>query len=286
MVQGNGTDLVPGEVQVSWESVAQRELGETAEAKRNCLAELRALISEDSLLRCPTDDAFLLKFLRGTKYQVKDAFNTIQAYFRSRKNHPEIFSKMRSDSFNYNLVVREHRLVAVLEEKDSLGRTVAFLKLGAWNTSICSVIDLIKATIIFAESSLHDLEMQIVGLAWVVDFKGLGLSQLRHYVPLIRTVTHLFQDCYPVRIKVIYVTNSPPLFETFLTFMKPFLKSKLLNRIIIVRDWKDLHDVISRELLPPELGGTRYVFDVDRIQAKLRTREDYFEMIERYGYLT
>lgn len=129
MVKDNVTNL-DAEVRPYWEDVAERELGETAEVKRKCLAEIRVLISDDSLLRCPTDDAFLLKFLRVRKYRVTDAFRTIRCYFRVRKEHPEIFKDLRPDSFSYDSLVRKHRLIFYLKERDSLGRAVCCLRLG------------------------------------------------------------------------------------------------------------------------------------------------------------
>lgn len=39
------------------------------------------------------------------------------------------------------------------------------------------------------------------------------------------------QNCYPVRLKAIYAINTPPLAETLLALIKPFLNYKLLNRV-------------------------------------------------------
>lgn len=122
--------LDPREVQPGWKVVAQRELRETPEVMKNCLAELRAIISDDFQLRCPTDDAFLVKFLRGRKYRVHDAADTIRNYFRFRRDNPEFFRELRPDSFNYDLLVRKHRLIMILKNKDSLGRAVGFMRAG------------------------------------------------------------------------------------------------------------------------------------------------------------
>lgn len=287
MVHDNQKDLNAERVRPYLECVAELELGETAEVKTRCLKELRVLISGDSLLRCPTDDAFLVKFLRVRKYRVKDAFNTIRTYLRTRQDHPEYFRELRLDSFMYDHLVRKHRLVIVLKERDSLGRAVMCLRIGAWNTSICSITDLIRAGIVFAECSSNEDETQINGLIGVIDFDGLQLYHLRHYVPVLRIVIHMVQDCYPVRIKAIYAMNCPRVFGTLLLLAKPFLKIKLLNRIYILRNGVEkLHDVISPELLPPEFSGTCHDYDVDSIEASLRKKQRYFERIEKYGYFT
>lgn len=284
MVKDNVTNL-DAEVRPYWEDVAERELGETAEVKRKCLAEIRVLISDDSLLRCPTDDAFLLKFLRVRKYRVTDAFRTIRCYFRVRKEHPEIFKDLRPDSFSYDSLVRKHRLIFYLKERDSLGRAVCCLRLGAWNTSICPIMDLFRATIVFTECSLTDQETQVNGIIALVDFKGLQLYHFRYLVPILRIIMHLIQECYPLRLKGLFCVNCPRLVETLLALTRPFLKSKLLSRIHILRnDYKKVHDLVPPQVLPPEFCGTHQEYDVDSLEAGLHSQRDYFEKIEKYGY--
>lgn len=76
------------------------------------------------------DDAFLLKFLRCRKYHVQPAIKIIRAYFRARTDNPEIFNGLLPDSINYNSLVRKHRLMMILKEKDPLGRAVGWLRIG------------------------------------------------------------------------------------------------------------------------------------------------------------
>lgn len=275
------------EIRHHWEEIAEQELGETPEVRTKCLAELRHLLSEDTLLRCPEDDAFLLKFLRCRKYHVEPTAKAIRAYFRAWTDYPELFRGLRPDSFDFDLLVRKHRLLMVLQERDSLGRAIGWLKIGAWDTSICSMVDLIRAAIILTESAMLDEESQVNGAILVVDYTGFHLGHFRHLVPLFRRIVHLVQNCFPVRIKGVYTINFPSIAEVFLALLKPFLKSKLLSRIYIVRnDYKMLHNAISPELLPPEFGGTRLDLNLDSLQARLRNSQHFFEKMEKWGYHT
>ncbi|KAH6935417.1 hypothetical protein HPB50_005577 [Hyalomma asiaticum] len=54
--------------------------------------------SEPSL-RCPTGDAFLVKFLRARKYDEQAAFINIKKYFKARKDHPEMFQDLTPTRF-------------------------------------------------------------------------------------------------------------------------------------------------------------------------------------------
>lgn len=67
------------------------------------------------------------------------------------------------------------------------------------------------------------------------------------------------QDCFPVRIKGIYAINCPPLVEFFIALFKPFLKSKLLNRVSTGQYFvvKNVSLVQQCPVGHPENGGTR-----------------------------
>ncbi|KAL1430462.1 hypothetical protein MTO96_014907 [Rhipicephalus appendiculatus] len=64
------------------EDIALRELGETPKIKQTALNELRQLISGEPSLHCPTDDAFLVKFLRARKYDTQATFKIVKKYFK------------------------------------------------------------------------------------------------------------------------------------------------------------------------------------------------------------
>ncbi|GIY00551.1 clavesin-2 [Caerostris darwini] len=70
---------------------AEEELNETEETRNSSIEELRELIS-DKNLKCRTDDAFLLQFLRARKFNVKNACTRLETL-----NH--IFTKSYSDVF-------------------------------------------------------------------------------------------------------------------------------------------------------------------------------------------
>ncbi|XP_077519330.1 alpha-tocopherol transfer protein-like isoform X2 [Amblyomma americanum] len=217
------------------EHVARTELGETAETKEKCLSELRELIKADSSLDWPTDEKFLVKYLRVRKYNVKLAFEAINKYFRVRKNSPEFFKNLTPSNACYETAILENHLVMISKHRDPHGRAVAMMKLGAWNTDICSITDLIRVALVMAEWTLLDEETQIRGVAGVFDLKGLTLHHLAYLTPfLLRKLAYIVQDCYPVRLKAVYVTNHPPIYKVLFNALKPFLKSKLLQRLLAV----------------------------------------------------
>ncbi|XP_077519332.1 alpha-tocopherol transfer protein-like [Amblyomma americanum] len=268
------------------EHLARTELGETAETKERCLSELRELIKADSSLDWPTDEKFLVKFLRSRKYNVERAFKTIQKYFRVRQGSPELFENLSPSNASYETAVLDNHLVVTSKQKDPQGRAVVMVKLGAWNTDICPVTDLIRAVLIAAERILMDEETQIRGAVGVYNLKGLSIYHLAHVTPfLLRKVAHLTQDCYPVRLKAVYVINHPPICKVLFNALKPFLKSKLLQRFqFLGNNPRTFHGLLPPDCIPAEFGGTHEDFDYSGQHKDVLSKSDYFQYVNSFGF--
>ncbi|CAN8003233.1 unnamed protein product [Ixodes pacificus] len=98
-----------------------------------------------------------------------------------------------------------------------------------------------------------------------------------------------------MRLKAIYIVNNPPIFEVIYSIAKLFLKQKLVDRIYVLimrllpihfigRDYEKLHELIPRERLPEEYGGTLNNYDYDAFERGLRSMEVFFVELGEYGY--
>ncbi|KAL1430474.1 hypothetical protein MTO96_014918 [Rhipicephalus appendiculatus] len=197
------------------------------------LQHLKELIDGDESLDCPKDDRFLLKFLRARKYKADAAFKT-----------------------------------QCLQNEMPWDELVLLVKTGAWDASICTLDEFTRACLILAECLLLDEEVQKRGIACVFDYKGLGLHHLTQFTPFaVQRLVHVVQDCYPLRVKAVYVVNSPPLFDMLFTLAKTFLKSKLIQRVqFFGTDLGKLHDVVPDDVIPEEAGGTYESYDYDKLE--------------------
>ncbi|KAL1472253.1 hypothetical protein MTO96_039459, partial [Rhipicephalus appendiculatus] len=102
---------------------------EMEKMKQDAMLQLRELLAGETQLKCPDDDAFLVKFLRARKYNVDSAFKNIKKYFKVRRNHPELFDELDPDFALFDTVCRKHKLVTVSREKDPKGRAIVLLNL-------------------------------------------------------------------------------------------------------------------------------------------------------------
>ncbi|XP_065284051.1 alpha-tocopherol transfer protein-like [Dermacentor albipictus] len=162
--------------------------------KQDAMLQLRELIAGETQLHCPTNDAFLGKFLRARHYNVERSFENIKNYFKVRGDWPELFDRLDPDSVLFDTICREHKLIIGSGKKDPEGRAVTLLNLGAWNTSICSLNDFFRIGIVYLEHFLLDEEVQANGIVYVMDFKDFGIYHLTQFTPsVIRRFFRLMQ---------------------------------------------------------------------------------------------
>lgn len=70
---------------------AQIELNEVPERMQERMDELKLWLLQQPQLRARLDDQFLVTFLRGSKWNIKDAKKKIHQHYKIRSQLPEIF---------------------------------------------------------------------------------------------------------------------------------------------------------------------------------------------------
>ncbi|KAH8026332.1 hypothetical protein HPB51_019571 [Rhipicephalus microplus] len=281
--------MAPAASLESIEDVARRELGETPATKQTALNELRQLIiSEEPSLHCPTDDAFLVKFLRARKYDTRAAFKNIKKYFKVRTEHPEIRKRISVENFYMTHMTRiqSSRMNTHESYVFSYDHTRLLDMCRSWNSEICSITDVFRVNLLLLEHFLQLEDIQVRGIITIFDFKGLNMYHLAHYTPsVIRTLINLVQECIPMRLKGIYIINHPPIFNVLFAIIKTFLKAKLLKRTrLFGYDLKELHQLVPEDVIPEESGGTNESYDYDPLERELESEEGFYRNLSSYGY--
>ncbi|XP_077519324.1 alpha-tocopherol transfer protein-like [Amblyomma americanum] len=265
-----------------------QDLGVTPAAMEEAVNHLRELIMGETLLECPKDDAFLLKFLRGRKFDVQRAFKNVKKYFEVRRDNPEMFGALGLHGVPFDVACRVHRLVAVSRKTDPEGRGVIMCKTGGWRPDMCSLNDFFRIAILYAEHLIFREEFQMKGIVAVLDLNHLSPYHLVHYTPsVIRTFISLVQDVLPLRIKGVYIINNPALFDILFAIGKPLMNYKLIKRIrFFGYNLEELHKLVPEDVIPEEHGGTLESYDYDLVKEELIAEDSYFQKINSYGYRT
>ncbi|XP_060846911.1 alpha-tocopherol transfer protein isoform X1 [Rhopalosiphum padi] len=267
--------------------VAVKELRETPEQQEQSIAELKALLEKDNDLKVPLDNrAWLIRFLRPTKYYPESAHKLIKQYYQFKVKHSNIYDGL-SPKTEKNIF--DHDILHVLPKRDQGGRRILVIELGKkWKHKKCTLDEVYKGAVIFLEAAIMEPATQVAGAQVVFDMDGLSLQQTWQFSPpFAKRIVDWLQDSVPARVKGIHIVNQPMLFNVVFNFFKPFLREKLRSRIIFHgNDRQSLHKHLYQPCLPECYGGT---LDVPRITGPqwhelLITVEKEFDVINTYGY--
>lgn len=84
---------------------------------------------DEKTLKVPlSDDAFLIKFLRATKYDAKKSYQIIKNYFTFKRNNKDLEIDVNSVSVKN---VFEREVIQILPNRDKNGRRVVVLNVGS-----------------------------------------------------------------------------------------------------------------------------------------------------------
>ncbi|GFS61100.1 alpha-tocopherol transfer protein-like [Trichonephila clavipes] len=160
--------------------IAKEELGETDEVRRSTLEQFRKRILDENKLKCPTDDDYLIQFLRARKYDVDKALSLLNNYFNLITSHPEIYDKMVKKKVDK---LTSSNLFNILPFRDNDGCVVIVLKIENWDSDDIDVQVLFcTAGAIFFCLNIYPVS-QICGVRVIYDAKNYSFKQMRCFVP-------------------------------------------------------------------------------------------------------
>uniref|UniRef100_A0A6M2D7C9 CRAL-TRIO domain-containing protein n=1 Tax=Rhipicephalus microplus TaxID=6941 RepID=A0A6M2D7C9_RHIMP len=239
--------------------------------ERTALDELRHFLKDDARCSARRDTVFLLPFLRFTKFDVKAALEKTQTYYRRRSSCPKIFKNLKASE---EIESQARNLVAALPGKDTHGRPILLLKLGAWDPSSLPQYRIQRAFNLWLEQLSRDPATQDVGICFILDFGGWSFSKsLACEMGLAKKAIRILQDGLPLEITKAHVLRQPRAFSIFFSVLKPFLSKDEVSRFNVHgEDFKSLHAEVPRGLLPKEYGGTA-IFEFESLWDYLRGPE-------------
>lgn len=269
--------------------IARKELRETPEVVEAAKKELIELLKADPELNVPLEnDAWLVRFLRPTKYYAQSAYKLIKEYYKFKVKHKDVYqglipSKERN--------VFDQNILLVLPNRDQLGRRILIIELGKkWKPKKCPLDDVFKGIVLFLEAAMYEPTTQIAGAQVIFDMDGLYMQQAWQFTPqFAKRIVDWLQDSVPVRIKGLHIVNQPYIFNMVFQLFKPFLREKLKSRIYFHgKDRESLHQHLSAKCLPDVYGGT---FPLPNVSSNewyelLKHCDQEYEKINSYGIVS
>lgn len=124
-------------------------------------------------------------------------------------------------------------VVNILTNLDQDGRRVMIVHCGkVWDTKKVTADQMFRLFYLVHAAALVEENTQIRGAVVIMDFDGMGMSQVRALSPSwSKRLLTFIQDAMPIRLKQVHIVNQPFIFNMVWTLFKPFVKEKLSKRV-------------------------------------------------------
>ncbi|BFZ21412.1 hypothetical protein BsWGS_24451 [Bradybaena similaris] len=263
---------------------AAKELNEDPQTRLLEVKNLRTRLEKVPGLKSQTDVKFLLCFLRARKFDQERTFQLLNHYYDIRMQSPEIFDDLKPSRVRH---VYDDGIFEVLKHRDSDGCKVVIFRPDNWDLDRYPQMDLLKANYLLYKKISEEEETQINGVHIISNLAAYSLKHAAQFTPTsAKFFISTLQDVLPVRIKRFDFVHEPGFFDVVFAIMKPFMKSKLLSRIVLNGDKFDkLHASIQPEFLPTDLGGKLPLYSCKEFINTLSASDAQFEEDNKFGFV-
>jgi len=215
------------------------------------------------------DDLFFLAFLRAKKFDQERALHVLENFHKQQKNWPEVMDKVENPALLSDFLNDGPMVPLNTKAKD--GSTILVGRPGI-STKVDFPGFIAAALLTIQTLALEDEQTQISGITVIEDFAYLSMDFAKQMSPsLASKFIGTVQDCMPVRVKSVNVTNEPKFFDFLWTIVSPFMKEKLKKRFRVHgTDFTKLFkEVADRSALPIMFAGTGPELPVEEWKLRL-----------------
>ncbi|XP_035226933.1 retinaldehyde-binding protein 1-like isoform X2 [Stegodyphus dumicola] len=226
-----------------------QQRNENPETRKIHLEQLRGMILENKSLNPCLEENFLLRFLRGAKYDIHKAYNRMQKYYNLRNIYPDVFSNFVPSS---TLQVQSLQHLTALPYRGKDKTVVIIVKMGNIDSSLASFEEILRFDLLILETLLINPATQLTGISFIFDLNGFSNQQIALFTPrnlrmcmdVFQTVAHLNDD-----------------------------------------NWESFHSYFPPEILPEEYGGQLKSSDMVNLNDILNEKEEVFHDRLQYRIL-
>ncbi|KAK3918728.1 Alpha-tocopherol transfer protein-like [Frankliniella fusca] len=236
-------------------AVALEELREDDETREHALAAMREWVEQSAyIIRCRTDDNFLLRFLRCKKFSLPLAQEAMTRYLLLRQTIPPFRKLDCEDPVVADLIDKGY--VFPCPRRDHKGRRIIVYRPGVFDPHKQTNEDMCRVHGMVVETLLENEEDQIRGFVHFADGAGVTLPFLTLFTPkeAVRIVKN-GERTVPMRHKEVYGFNIHPSLKIALDFGMSLISEKIKSRVKVFTSLENCLEHIDKKLLPKEYGG-------------------------------
>ncbi|XP_033108055.1 tyrosine-protein phosphatase non-receptor type 9-like [Anneissia japonica] len=204
-----------------------------------------------------------VRFLMARKFDIKRALELFKNHMALR--HKECLTQIVPTEEQLSKELHSGKFT-ILPNRDSGGAAIALYTAKLHNPSTTSSHTVLKAVVFQLDHALADANTQRNGLVFVYNMTDSNLSNFE--INFSRKLLSMLRDGYPARLKRVYVVAPPLWFKAMYGILKPLLKEKIRERVILV-NLERLVKFLPKESLPSELGGTAVLNHMDWLKSCL-----------------
>lgn len=216
------------------QSIAEKELNETAQRNSQEIQDLKKWIRFQPHLRARTDqDQLLLTFLRGRKHDLQKTKEQIDAFYTIRSGIPELFVERDITITRVRDLLRTGVGVPLPHTSSEDGPRLLLIRPGAYDASKYGFLETIKVGMMVQDIQyLEDDNMVVAGDLGIIDLANVTASHFFQVTPtMLKKVMLLKQEASPLRQKGFHFINIPPGFETLANMARKLLTEKNRDRV-------------------------------------------------------
>jgi len=237
------------------EKYAEEFLHETRENRADSIRQIKKWLEDNPDINANTEDAIILAFLRGSKFNLNRAKEKITNYYSMRKSTPEWFNGR--DPLTPKVQELINLGIFIPLTKFYQNRLVIIIRTAAHNPKHHTQDEVFKVGKMILDVATREFEsVQIYGITAVFDMNNVTTSHAKQLSPaMIKKMVYAWQN-YHCRPKQLEFINAPIHVNLVLNIFKSFMTDKLKSRTKIhTSGLKALHKIVDKSVLPVEYGG-------------------------------
>ncbi|XP_021933626.1 alpha-tocopherol transfer protein-like isoform X2 [Zootermopsis nevadensis] len=235
----------------------RKKLNENVNTTQENVQHIKDWLAKQPHLPNFDDDQRITTFLRGCKFSLEKTKRKLDMFFTMRAAVPDFFND-RDVARPALKDILDFIYIPPLPGLTPNGCRVIVMRARVDEAVLSyNVMDVMKLVFMIGDIRLKEEDTGVAGDVYILDASIATPAHFAKFTPaVVKKFLVCVQEAYPVKLKQVHVVNVSPIVDSIISFVKPFLKEKIRNRIYVhAAGLQSLHKYIPKDILPEEYGG-------------------------------